>query len=345
MRRDGVSGRSSSPISADFIPPPPQSTQSVTFSVLLPGLGGVELEKPVPVCEASLMISTISQMCRVRLNIAYLGGGFHGWASQPGLRTVQGELEAALAQVLHIPAGRVALTVAGRTDAGVHAAGQVAHFDVPDTVWEALPGRAAVSPSEALVRKVNAVLARGCPGVRGYTDVVVNSARQVPETFDARFSALWRAYTYRIADGPALWRPQCPDVLWVAAPLDVSLMNRAAQPLLGEHDFLSYSKPRPGASTVRTLQRLEVIREEGIVCVHARADAFCHSQVRTLVGTLAEVGRGAKDVGWPQRRLLERSRTGEVKVAPAHGLTLESVGYPPPGEYASQALRARRYRG
>lgn len=279
---------------------------------------------------------------KFRLDLAYNGARFHGWAAQPGLRTVQGELEAALATIFREP---VQLTVAGRTDAGVHAAGQVAHAEVPEPKWLALPGRSTRTPGESLVTRLNALLARGNDGPRGFSDVVVRAATEVPETFDARFSAVWREYTYRIADGPATWNPLRPDELWLPAVLNLDAMNRAARPLLGEHDFLSFCKPRPGASTVRTLLELEFKRVDGVVIGRVRADAFCHSQVRTLMGTLIEVGRGARDEDWPRRRLIDASRTGEVIVAPPHPLTLQAVGYPAAAQYGTQAEAARRFRG
>ncbi|VEI12815.1 tRNA pseudouridine(38-40) synthase TruA [Trueperella bialowiezensis] len=294
---------------------------------------------------------------RIRIDLSYDGAGFHGWAAQPGLRTVQGVLEEALSMVLQEP---IVLTVAGRTDAGVHAAGQTAHFDVAESAWARLPGRSDREPGESLVRKLNAITARGADGPPGYTDVVVKRAIEVSSDFDARFSALWRSYSYRIADGVANWDPRRSDVLWLESELDVDAMNRAAQPLLGEHDFLSFCKPREGASTVRTLLDLGFRRESagsaaggascetgggGLIVGYAKGDAFCHSQVRTLMGTLIEVGRGARSEDWPAHRLAEAARTGEVIVAPAHPLTLEEVGYPDPANYAQQARAARRYRG
>lgn len=285
---------------------------------------------------------------RIRLDVAYDGAGFHGWAAQPGLRTVQGELESAMSTIFRAD---VALTVAGRTDAGVHAAHQVAHADVPRAAWNALPGRSEHAPNESLVRRMNAILARRAREAyatdlpTGYSDVVVRFATEVPGDFDARFSALWRSYTYRIADGASAWDPRRRDVLWLSERLDVDAMNRAAQPLLGEHDFLSFCKPREGTSTVRTLLELGFIRAEGAVIGHAKADAFCHSQVRTLMGTLIEVGRGARGEDWPAIRLAEAHRDGQVIVAPPHPLTLEEVGYPAPAEFGAQASRARRYRG
>lgn len=288
---------------------------------------------------------TVAEKQRVRLDLGYDGTHFHGWAAQPGLRTVQGELEAALSQIVRAD---VVLTVAGRTDAGVHARHQVAAFDIPAATWFALPGRSNRTPGESLRLRMNSILARNTPGAvaKGYTDVVIHGVNAVSSDFDARFSALWRAYSYRMVDDVTRWDPQRRDVLWLTDRLDVDAMNRAAQPLLGEHDFLSFCKPREGASTVRTLHELRVDRlDDGTLVGLARADAFGHSQVRSLMGTLIEVGRGARDEEWPARRLAERSRTGEVIVAPPHPLTLEAVGYPAPEEYAVQAEAARRFRG
>lgn len=292
------------------------------------------------------MESTVAQQTRIRLDLSYDGSHSHGWATQPGLRTIQGELEAVASLVLRQP---VSLTVAGRTDAGVHARRQVAHLDVATDVWEKLPGRTSKTSGEALIDRMNSLLARraaealGTP--RGYSDVVVHRASVVPDDFDARFSATWRAYSYRIADGVAGWDPKRTDVLWLSHCLDIDAMNRAAQPLLGEHDFLSYCKPRDGASTVRTLLELRFERVDGVVIGYAKADAFCHSQVRTLMGTLLEVGRGVRGEDWPRERLAARNRDGNVIVAPPHPLTLEAIGYPEDGDYGAQARAARRYRG
>lgn len=323
---------------ADLTRDPPKSRLSV-FSF--------EFGSGACLWDPAVMTSTLAQNLRVRLDLGYDGNHFHGWAAQPGLRTVQDELEKALSVVFREP---VVLTVAGRTDAGVHARHQVAHCDVSRAAWDALPGRSSRTPGESLVLRLNSLLARSAGGVvagapRGYSDVVVHSALEVPADFDARFSALWRAYTYRIADSVAEWDPQRHDVLWLSDRLDLDAMNRASVALLGEHDFLSYCKPREGASTIRTLLDLGFERVEGIVVGRAKADAFCHSQVRTLMGTLIEVGRGAREERWPLLRLEECSRDGQVVVAPPHPLTLEEIGYPGAAEFGAQARLARRYRG
>ncbi|WP_366146528.1 tRNA pseudouridine synthase A [uncultured Pseudokineococcus sp.] len=278
---------------------------------------------------------------RVRLDLAYDGAGFAGWAAQPGLRTVEGELSRALGRVLRVPAPRV--VVAGRTDAGVSARGQVVHVDVPVAAWEALPGRAvgradAPAPAASLLRRLAGALPE---------DVVARGARPAPEGFDARFGALRRRYAYRVVDDPAARDPlRRREVLVVRRRLDEAAMARAVAPLLGEHDWLPFCRPREGASTVRTLLRLGWSRrDDGVLVADVEADAFCHHMVRSLVGASLAVGEGRRDEGWPARVLAAGVRDPAVAVVPAHGLVLEEVVYPPDGELAAQARRARVHRG
>ena len=291
-------------------------------------------------------------MPRIRLDLAYDGTFFSGWAAQPGLRTVEGVLTSALATVLREP---VRLAVAGRTDAGVHAAAQVVHLDVSPEAWAALPGRSDRLPEAALLTRMAGVLAReaqtSLPRTpRGAGDVVVTGARIVPEAFDARFGALSRRYTYRIADADAPRNPaRRATVLWLPDRLDVEAMEASAKPLLGEHDFLSYCKPRQGATTIRTLRALEWRRvaagpDAGLVTLSVVADAFCHSMVRSLVGAGLAVGQGRRPAAWPDELLAARSRDGAAPVAPPHGLTLEEGVYPADDELAAQAERARATR-
>jgi len=255
---------------------------------------------------------------------------------QPGLRTVAGELSDGLTRVLR-QQSPVELVVAGRTDAGVHARGQVVHLDVDDAAYAALPGRSTRAPTESLVRRLAGVLA---------DDLVVSHVSAVPDAFDARFSAVGRRYRYRVAD--TAFRPdplRRHHVVWMSHPLDASAMHRAAQHLLGEHDFLAFCRPRAGATTVRTLRRLDVARDEGgLVVLDLEADAFCHNQVRALAGALMAVGAGRHKERWPTDLLTARRRDGAVHVAPAQGLTLEEVTYPPEHELAAQAARARSMR-
>ena len=256
---------------------------------------------------------------RLRMDIAYDGGAFHGWARQPGLRTVQGVVESALGRVLRLE--EVALICAGRTDAGVHARGQVVHVDVPDAALDATVGRSTASPPAALLRRLNGVLPN---------DVRVHRVSEADAAFDARFSALWRRYTYRIADVPDAVDPLGrAHVLAWPRELDLDAMNKAAVALLGEHDFAAFCKSREGATTIRTLRRLEWERGGGLAVVTVVANAFCHHMVRSLVSCLVAVGDGRRPCEWPGAVLTAARRDPAVGVLPAHGLTLEEVGYPP----------------
>jgi tRNA pseudouridine38-40 synthase len=268
---------------------------------------------------------------RIRTDVAYDGTDFKGWARQPGLRTVQETLELALATVLRVPA--VAATCAGRTDAGVHARGQVVHIDVDEADLVASAGRSTDPPLEALARRLNGILP---------DDLRVRRVVAAAGGFDARFSAVWRRYAYRIADGfeDPLTRNH---VLAWGRPLDVDAMNAASRDLLGLHDFAAFCKKREGATTIRTLLDLSWERSDGLVVGTVRADAFCHSMVRSLVGCLIAVGEGRQPVAWAVGVLAGQSRSG-VSVVPPHGLTLEEVGYPADDELAAQAETARRVR-
>jgi tRNA pseudouridine38-40 synthase len=281
---------------------------------------------------------------RVRLDLAYAGTHFAGWAAQPRLRTVQGVLEDALETLLRSgPAGlaRPRLTVAGRTDAGVHARGQVAHVDVPTDLWSLLPGRSDRAPGDALVDRLAGVLP---------PDVVVHRAGEAPAGFDARFSARARTYRYRIADHHLLRDPLSREwVLWHRRALDVEAMDVAARPLTGLHDFAAYCKPREGATTIRELTRFTWERptagpDVGLVVATVEADAFCHSMVRALVGMSLAVGEGRRPVEAGAQVLAGRARSAAAAVAPARGLTLEAVAYPPDSELASRAQRIRARR-
>jgi tRNA pseudouridine38-40 synthase len=269
---------------------------------------------------------------RLRLDLAYDGTDFHGWAAQPGLRTVQGTLEAALAQVLRVPA--VPVTCAGRTDTGVHARGQAVHLDVEPDTLVASAGRSTARPTEALLRRLNGILP---------SDVRVRHVGEAPAGFDARFSALWRRYAYRIADTPEAVDPLVRgSVLAWPRRLDLDAMNAAAAPLTGEHDFAAFCKKREGATTVRTLLELSWCRDErGLAVATVRADAFCHNMVRALVGCMIAVGEGRQEPSWAGDVLAAGVRDPRVTVVHAHGLTLEEVGYPADEQLAAQAEAAR----
>jgi len=264
-------------------------------------------------------------LVRVRLEISYDGSALHGWARQPGQRTVQGELELGLAMVLRQD---VALTVAGRTDAGVHAVGQVAHLDLPSALFAEHQGR--------LLRRLRGVLP---------ADVSVTGARVVSPDFDARFGALARHYVYRLTDvdsgAPPLRRA---DTATWGRQLDVSAMRVAAALLLGQRDFAAFCRRREGATTIRTLVDLDVDRDGDIIEIRASADAFCHSMVRSLVGALITVGEGRRPAGWPASLLTLTARANDVPVAPAGGLTLVRVDYPADDELAARSMVTRAKR-
>jgi tRNA pseudouridine38-40 synthase len=257
---------------------------------------------------------------RIRLDVAYDGTDFRGWAMQPGHRTVQGELTAALHTVLRVPDDTVQVVCAGRTDSGVHARGQVAHCDLPDDVR---------MPPESLCRRVNGVLAG---------DVRVRRMTPAPPGFDARFAALWRRYAYRIADDPGSVDPlRRREVLAWGRPLDLDAMNAGAAALTGLHDFASFCKRREGATTIRTLLEYSWTRDDrGVAVGHVKADAFCHSMVRALVGCLIAVGEGRKEPAWAAQILEAQRRDAAVVVVPAHGLTLEEVAYPADADLAAR---------
>ncbi|GAB2924270.1 tRNA pseudouridine(38-40) synthase TruA [Micromonospora polyrhachis] len=295
---------------------------------------------------------------RVRLDVAYDGTAFSGWAAQPGRRTVAGVLTEALDRIFGgagptrrapvdlTEAGTVAdvtvaepmagppavtgLTVAGRTDAGVHATGQVCHVDLLTIAWQALQG--------TLLRRLAGLL----PG-----DVRVRAVTEVPAEFDARFSATFRRYEYRVTDAPHGAEPlRRHEILAWPRSLDLAALNDAAAGLVGEHDFAAYCRRKEHATTLREITRLDWRRDpDGILVATVQADAFCQSMVRSLVGAMLVAGDGRRAVQWPASLLSRRDRSSEVTVAPPHGLTLVAVGYPDePAEYARRAEQTRRLR-
>jgi tRNA pseudouridine38-40 synthase len=268
---------------------------------------------------------------RLRIDASYDGTGFHGWSRQPGLRTIQQVLEDALARALSLP-GPAPLTVAGRTDAGVHAYGQVAHADVPASAWAEAGGTA--------VRRLASLLP---------PDVRVRGIRPAPDGFDARFSALWRRYAYRVCDDPAGPDPlRRHDTLAYSRPIDTGPMSQAARACLGEHDFAAFCRRRTGpaeATTIREVLALDCRRSRpGLVVVTITADAFCHNMVRALVGALLLVGEGRRAPDWVAGLLAAGVRDPAVRVLPPHGLCLEEVGYPADAGLASRAAATRRLR-
>jgi len=307
-------------------------------------------------------------MTRYRIDLAYDGTDFHGWAAQPGQRTVEGVLRDAIVAALTtlgLPP-ECAITVAGRTDAGVHARGQVAHMDVradPATPLRsaqddengapsscALRLRAAQAPSQDLATTLTRLISRGLPD-----EVSLHHVTPAPDGFDARFSATGRTYCYRLWDDvsvpfPALGRMVTP------APwrLDVDTMAQAAASLTGLRDFAPFcrshdaAKAAQGATTIRHLRRFDVARAEDpsrtIEC-WLEADAFCQSMVRSLVGAVVTIGGGRHDLAWLTAVASGTSRASDVPVLPPKGLTLEAVTYPPDDQLAARAEQARNTRG
>lgn len=256
---------------------------------------------------------------RLRLDLAYDGTDFSGWAEQPGRRTVAGLVRSAFEVLAR---GPVRLVVAGRTDAGVHASGQVVHVDV-------------VRHDGVTVRALNGILP---------PDIRVRSVAPALPGFDARFSALDRRYAYRVTDGVPDPLRRHDTVRW-ARPLDESAMEEAAAALRGLHDFRAFCKRRVGATTVRELQALTWDRDAlGVLTATVQADAFCHAMVRSLVGAMLAVGDGRAQPSWPASMLGATERCSYVTVAPAHGLTLVEVRYPPAPELAERAEGTRRRR-
>lgn len=273
---------------------------------------------------------------RLRLEIAYDGTGFSGWAAQSGQRTVAGVLDEALTTVFRVP---VRLRAAGRTDAGVHATGQVAHADVP---LEALPNAYPRAPrvGEAEFVPLLRRLGRFLP-----TDVRIVGISRAPAGFDSRFSALRRHYEYRLSTAPYGVQPlQARYVTAWPRDLDVDAMGTASRDLLGLHDFAAFCRQRENATTIRDLQRFDWVRDGDLITAHVSADAFCWSMVRSLVGALLAVGEHRRPASWCRELLSAASRSSDFAAAPAHGLTLVRVDYPPDDQLAARTLITRDIR-
>ena len=273
---------------------------------------------------------------RLRLGIAYDGTEFAGWALQAGQRTVAGILDGALSTVFRVP---VQLRAAGRTDAGVHATGQVAHVDVPnDALAHAYPRTTREGDSEflPLVRRLSRFLPQ---------DVRVLDIGRAATGFDARFSALRRHYVYRLSTAPFGVEPQ--EARYVTAwprPLDVEAMSAASRDLVGLHDFAAFCRQREGATTIRDLQRLDWSRDGDRVTAYVSADAFCWSMVRSLVGAMLAVGEHRREPGWCATLLTSTQRSSDFAAAPPHGLTLVGVDYPPDDQLEARTKVTRDLR-
>jgi len=243
---------------------------------------------------------------RLKLTIQYDGTDFSGWQFQPGLRTIQGLLQDAVSAVEEVP---TIVHGAGRTDAGVHALGQVGHVDVlkqhdPDT-W---------------VRAINAHLDR---------DVQVMAVSQVPDSFHARRSAIGKAYRYQVWTGAAVSPLVRHYVAHSRVRLDLERMREAARVLVGKHDFEAFTvTDRETKTTVRDLRRLEIVEEgDSLLSIQAEANGFLRAMVRTLAGTLMAIGDGRLELGSIEAALRERRRDLAGPTAPAAGLTLLRVDY------------------
>ncbi|AZA14282.1 tRNA pseudouridine(38-40) synthase TruA [Corynebacterium choanae] len=281
--------------------------------------------------------ASADSLIRLRLDIAYDGTDFHGWAKQadPAIRTVQHTIEQAFGLIFQTPCP---LTVAGRTDAGVHATGQVAHVDVPA---KGLETRSIDGDPTRLVRRLTRLLP---------DDIRIHAVTVAPDGFDARFSALRRHYNYRITTAACGPLPQTR--LFTAAwprRVDITLMQQATHALLGLHDFAAYSKYRPGATTVRDLQafswrEVSTAQEPDTYEATVIADAFTWSMVRSLVGATLAVGEGKQPISFTEAMLNERSRSSKIPVAPACGLTLTQVDYPAAAALAARAEQTRGVR-
>lgn len=264
---------------------------------------------------------------RLRLDISYDGTDFSGWGTQPRLRTVQGTIEQALMTLLRVTEP-VRLVVAGRTDAGVHASGQVAHVDIDEAV-----------DLVKFHKRLSSILKQDA-------DVRIRRVSEAPAGFDARFSPIARRYEYYLIDDAAQLDPlDRHRVVVHTHPLDVATMNAAARTLLGLRDFASFCRPREGSTTIRELQDFSWERlPSGYIVARLKADAFCHSMVRALVGACVAVGQQRLGVGELEQIRDAHARTSAVKVMPPHGLNLVEVIYPPESELAARAdqTRARR---
>ena len=268
---------------------------------------------------------------RLRIDLGYLGTNFSGWAIQPGLRTVQGSLEEALAIALRCDRSLITSVVAGRTDAGVHALHQVCHVEIPVGV--------KLGKLDSLLKRVQGTLRTD--------DIALHQISLAPEGFDARFSALSRTYEYRIDDRGSKRNPLHHLFTYRSSfSLDDAAMNAVSQKLCGLHDFAAFCRPKPGATTIRHLTHFAWTRDEdGILTGSVIADAFCHSMVRSLVGSAVAVGRGRLGVKEVVELRNKGERTSAWTTMAAKGLTLISVEYPPDELVASRALDTRTRRG
>ena len=259
---------------------------------------------------------------RARITLSYDGTNFFGWGKQADRRTVQGELEAALFKLFQQQLDTV---VAGRTDAGVHASGQVCHVDLPENEYTDIAYR------------LNRILTE---------EIRIKSVERTSPDFHARFGALRRHYIYKIKDGNGYIEPTARlDIAPWYRDLNVDLMNQAAATLIGEHDFFSYARYRENATTIRELQRFEFERNEyGLIIARLSADAFLYNMVRSLIGTMVYIGEGRFNTDWAREVLEKKERPSDSVVFPAKGLTFTGVDYPADSELHARILKTMAIR-
>ncbi|MGH3952910.1 MAG: tRNA pseudouridine(38-40) synthase TruA [Mycobacterium sp.] len=275
-------------------------------------------------------------LVRLRLNIAYDGTDFAGWATQVNQRTVAGVLGEAFTTIVGEP---VSLYAAGRTDSGVHATGQVAHLDIPPGRLPEILGRSRSADAPEFGRLIRR-LSRFLP-----KDVRVLDICRAPAHFDARFSALRRHYEYRISTATFGVLPLARhEVVGWHRPLDIEAMAEASRKLLGLNDFAAFCRHRDGATTIRELQRFDWTVDGHELAAYVSADAFCWSMVRSLVGAVLVVGEGRRPAQWCAELLKKERRSSDFAAAPARGLTLVGVDYPPDDEMAARVLITRDIR-
>jgi len=265
-----------------------------------------------------------SGLFRIRAKLAYDGTNYAGFGKQPDQVSIQGELEKSLKQIFNQTIKTIA---AGRTDRGVHARGQWVHFDLPQSAWQKV---------KDAKYSLNHVLP---------SDIRILEIEKVIEDFDARYSALWRRYTYWVADKTHQLDPLRRHYVYkYGYKLDLAKLNKTSQMLIGLHDFATYCKPREHSSTVRNLMQFDWQVIDGLFVAELKADAFCYGLVRNLIGAVLPAGAGLIAIDEPKVRLVKKQRSETIFQAPANGLVLEEISYPAPALWAAQSKITRNPR-
>jgi tRNA pseudouridine38-40 synthase len=293
--------------------------------------GLISLSPDAETCSDSELCIDPNQLVRLRLDFAYEGTDFAGWAKQPDQRTVQGEILRALSNIFEQDPDEFTLVVAGRTDAGVHANGQVAHLDLTQQQFQ--------GPGRNLKQRLNSLMDE---------DVRIYTVSLAPAGFDARFAAIHRRYIYRIADANSVQSPiSARNTLFIWKDLNLVAMQDTVKELIGLHDFASFCKPRPGSSTIRDLKSISIKRRysrDNVIEIELMADAFCHNMVRSIVGALIAVGDGRATKDDIAKLFARADRVGSYKVVDPKGLTLVEIGYPAADLMEQQVLNTKAVR-